>query len=91
MRATLLALLLALPAVALVGCFDYDEPTCSFLCGATGGDDACPDDYECRADGYCHKQGTTDVCPFSDAALVNDLSAAAGDMTDLSNTDATTD
>ena len=28
-----LAVGLALPLVAMVGCFEYDEPNCSFKCG----------------------------------------------------------
>jgi hypothetical protein len=74
--------LLAIPAVALVGCFEFDEPACSFKCGAGGGADSCPDDYECRSDGYCHRHDSTDVCPFSDAAVGDDLSAQA-DMSNL--------
>ena len=78
MRRLVILLLLALPPVSLGGCFDFDEPVCSFKCG---GGTTCPDDYECRSDGYCHKENTTDVCSFSDGALASDLSAAT-DLTD---------
>jgi len=68
----------------LVGCFQYDEPTCSFACGAGA---LCPEDYECRSDGYCHKQGSTDVCPFSDAATPADLSAGVEMPSDMPTVD----
>ncbi len=65
--------LIALAALALAaGCFNPDKPTCSYVCADV--DPKCPDDYECRADGYCHLIGTTDSCLFSDAAMPLDLS-----------------
>lgn len=83
--------LLALCALALctAGCFSPEKPICSYVCADTA--PKCPDDYECRSDGYCHKIGTSDACPFSDAAMPADLSATAPpDMTsagDLASTD----
>jgi hypothetical protein len=94
MRALMLAILLAIPTVTLIGCFEFDEPVCSFKCATAGGPDACPEDYECRSDGYCHRHDSTEVCTFSDAALVNDLSAMVdmpGNMNDGATTDAGTD
>lgn len=68
------------------GCFDVDRPTCSFVCG-TGS--LCPEEYECRKDGYCHLQGSTEACSFSDASVVADLSVPDLTIVDLSpNTDA---
>ena len=72
----------------LAGCFNFDEPDCSYACTPSTPSNtgkpaqACPDSYECRADGYCHKQGSTAACGFSDAAVsdqsaVVDLSPAA--------------
>jgi hypothetical protein len=86
MRAAIFSFLLALPLVTLVGCFEYDEPSCSFKCGL-GSVDVCPEDYECKPDGYCHKQGSTDVCPFSDAAIVNDQSVPLDLGDDLTSVD----
>jgi hypothetical protein len=80
MRRLLLAFLLTTPVLPVSGCFNYDEPSCSFKCG---GGTECPDDYECHSDGYCHLANTTDVCAYSDAAQMNDLSAASStDMSD---------
>jgi hypothetical protein len=60
------------------GCFSLDEPICSYRCGDNG---ACPDHYSCMADGYCHKEGTSGSCLYSDAAVMPDQSA---EVTDLS-------
>jgi hypothetical protein len=84
--------LLAIAALALAcgGCFNPDKPTCSYACADT--EPKCPQDYECRSDGYCHLTGTTEACAFGDAAMPGDMSASAGggDMTpagDMSSTD----
>jgi hypothetical protein len=55
------------------GCFDVEEPPCAFACGPAR---TCPDNYECRSDGYCHRKGSTEACMFSDAAAAPDQSAA---------------
>lgn len=61
------------------GCFNPDKPSCSFVCA--GSAPACPEDYECRADNYCHLIGNSDSCGFSDAATApSDLSATPPDM-----------
>lgn len=60
--ACLLALLVPL---ALGGCFDPDEPPCAFSCGDNG---ACPTDYMCLSDGFCHLHGKPGACGFPDAA-----------------------
>jgi hypothetical protein len=73
-----LALCLVLP---LAGCFEYDEPDCSFKCGTDTSAPLCPDDYECRSDGYCHLHDSTTVCPYSDASIVADQSVVL-DMPD---------
>lgn len=76
--------LLALAAVltCAAGCFSPDNPMCAFTCGdSVGNGRHCPDDYECRADGYCHLLGSTGTCPFSTldiSATVQDLSGATG-------------
>lgn len=36
-------------------CFDPQLPTVAFRCGEQN---ACPDGYECRSDGCCHKEGS---------------------------------
>ncbi len=63
MRVLLMAL--ALAAVSLAGCFNIDEPPCSYSCGPNG---ECPDDYSCASDNYCHLHGTG-ICFYSDAAV----------------------
>jgi hypothetical protein len=60
------------------GCFSVDEPICAYKCG-TG--NICPDDYSCMADGYCHKNGTTGACDYSDAAMAP-ADLGVGDMSD---------
>jgi len=74
--------LLFMAALAFSGCFDVDEPLCSYACGDNG---LCPDDYQCLPDGYCHLHGTPGSCGFSDASApdssVPDLGA------DLSSND----
>jgi hypothetical protein len=80
---------LALALLGTTGCFNYSEPICSFSCTASNGAAACPSNYECRTDGYCHKKGSTEACEFSDAAVSADLSATP-DLTpavDMTSTD----
>jgi hypothetical protein len=63
---TLAAFALA-ATLGVSGCFNVDKPTCSYVCSDTT--PKCPDDYECRTDGYCHLTGTTAACTFADAAV----------------------
>jgi hypothetical protein len=72
MRRLLAIATLALAAGSFSGCFNVDKPTCSYACSDTT--PKCPDDYECRSDGYCHLTGTTAECAFSDAAVPLDMS-----------------
>jgi hypothetical protein len=74
MRRLLAIAALALAAGSVSGCFNVDKPTCSYACSDTT--PACPDEYECRSDGYCHLAGTTAACAFSDAAMPLDMSIA---------------
>lgn len=77
---------LAVGAAGLDACFKLDQPTCSLACGP---DQVCPDDYECRQDGYCHLQGSTEACEFSDASITTDLTVVLPpDLTSAPNTDA---
>jgi hypothetical protein len=83
MRRALLVAALVLGA----GCFNPDKPACSYSCSDT--DPRCPEDYECRSDGYCHLVGTEEQsCNF---APPPDMSMSLpADMTtagDLSQTD----
>lgn len=59
--------ILVLGVTALVACYSPPHPACGFICG-TGG--ACPDDYTCARDNYCHLNGSpaTLVC-MVDAAI----------------------
>lgn len=88
--ALLLVLLtpLGLGALSLGGCFKYDEPSCAYKCGA--GTD-CPESYQCRSDGYCHRAGSVEACMFSDAAAVQDLSATVDQGADQSTLDSGAD
>jgi hypothetical protein len=55
-----------IPFLALAGCFSPDEPLCVFSCAQAPHE--CPSGYECRSDQYCHKVGTSGLCPgFSQA------------------------
>ncbi|HEX4459641.1 MAG TPA: hypothetical protein VIA18_16795 [Polyangia bacterium] len=81
---------LLLGSFGFAGCFNPDRPSCSFVC--SGSAPACPDQYECRADNYCHLIGNTDVCGFSDAATEPlDLSATPSDMLTATTDAGTTD
>ena len=53
-------------SVGMSGCFSPDEPICAFACGDNN---ACPDNYECRADSFCHLKSSTGDCPFPDASV----------------------
>lgn len=63
-------------ALALGGCFSPSQPICSYACADNA--PRCPDHYECRPDGYCHRIGTTAACSFSD--MSTDMSANVPDM-----------
>jgi hypothetical protein len=84
-----MARLIAICALALAaaGCFNPQKPTCSYVCADTT--PRCPDDYECRSDGYCHLVGSTDSCLFSDAAVPMDMSVSVADMSsqDMASSD----
>ncbi|HXU72684.1 MAG TPA: hypothetical protein VN947_25355 [Polyangia bacterium] len=75
MRRLLAVATLAFAAASFSGCFNVDKPTCSYACSDTT--PKCPDDYECRTDGYCHLTGTTEACMFSDASVPIDMSMPA--------------
>jgi hypothetical protein len=79
MSRRLLSLAALALAVAFSGCFNVDKPTCSYACSDTT--PACPDDYECRTDGYCHLVGTTAECMFSDAAMAPIDMSVPSDLT----------
>jgi|GEM_PF-3467617 len=81
MRAVFLTL-----AMALSACFSPDQPLCTFTCGENG---ACPDDYECRADNFCHLKGSVGECPYPDAAVSIQPDLASRDLSaDFSSSDA---
>ena len=63
MRALILGVL-----VAAAGCFSPDQPACQFSCALPP--HACPANYVCRADNYCHRKDSTGLCmgfPLSEA------------------------
>lgn len=54
-----LSLAFCLAVAGLVGgCFEKPRPECAFLCGEA--DDACPDGYSCRTDGWCKRDNVPD-------------------------------
>lgn len=82
MRSLSFAFLAALAiSVAVSACFDKPKPECTFLCGTN---DACPDGYSCRSDGWCKRSDVADdyACsspPAVDAAVsIDGASADAG-------------
>lgn len=76
-------LLAILPLLALAGCFSPDEPLCVFSCAEQPKE--CPSGYECRADNFCHKIGTSGLCPgFSNADASIDASMPDAPMPDAS-------
>ena len=61
--------LLVAAAAALPACFSPEEPACAFRCDdSANNQNRCPENYTCQADGYCHKNGTSSVCPYPDAS-----------------------
>ena len=73
------AVVLAGAALGLTQCFQPDLPACSYRCNAT--EPRCPDEYECRSDGYCHLQGNTEACPYQ----MNLNPSAVPDMTRITD------
>lgn len=73
------------PLLALAGCFSPDEPLCVFACAEAPHE--CPSGYECRADQYCHKIGTSGLCP----GFSNVDGAIDAPMTDARMPDASVD
>ncbi len=53
-------------ALAAVSCYSPSEPLCSFQCGDNR---ACPADYQCLADNYCHLHGQAGDCGYPDLAM----------------------
>ncbi|HVK77660.1 MAG TPA: hypothetical protein VM734_30355, partial [Kofleriaceae bacterium] len=54
-------------AALMTGCFKSPSPECSFACDPAGAA-LCPDDYTCRPDGLCKREGVADdfSCPNVD-------------------------
>jgi hypothetical protein len=70
----------ALALVVFAGCFNVEERPCTFACGPNG---ACPDDYQCLGDGYCHLHGDPTSCGYSDLAVTDlpmSMEMATGDL-----------
>lgn len=72
--------LLALFGLSIAGlfcasCFAPTYTDCAFRCAAAA--PLCPDEYECRADGYCHLHDSAIVCSFA-ADLASAQSTDAG-------------
>lgn len=71
---------------ALHGCFDPDIPDTAFRCGENG---ECPDGYECREDGCCHKIGIpyepSSGCRLPDAALGSEEDSGPNEDGEIEN------
>lgn len=62
-------------------CFNPALPACSYICNHnTLGAPLCPDEYECRADGYCHLRGSSEACPYTMDLRPADIGRPAMDM-----------
>ena len=76
-----LGLLGFLSAITLTRCFAPELPACSYRCAKS--EPSCPDEYECRTDGYCHLKGNSEACPFTQDLIpppVRDLSCQLPDL-----------
>jgi hypothetical protein len=71
-----LVLLGLLAGLGLSQCYAPSYADCAFRCGSTA--PLCPDEYQCQADGYCHRPGSTTKCAIAlDLATASDLGADA--------------
>lgn len=76
-----LAVIGSLSALSLARCFTPELPACSYRCNMT--EPRCPDEYECRTDGYCHLKGNNAECPYMqdlEPPPVRDLSSPPRDL-----------
>jgi hypothetical protein len=78
----MLALTLGGGAVSLSHCFSPELPACAYRCNAT--EPRCPDEYECRDDGYCHLKGSTESCPYTQDLVPPPVIDLSGFSIDLS-------
>ena len=63
-----IALALAFASGALVACFVAPSDDVLFACEPDG-DDRCPEDYRCEADGCCHRIGSDVDASLGECAL----------------------
>ncbi len=82
----LCALGLSAMAVGLSRCFSPELPACAYRCNTA--EPSCPDEYECRADRYCHLRGSTESCPYTMDLLPLQLPDLRGFGADMSSSDA---
>lgn len=75
MRVLFLCAFLVGGSLLFADCYAPSYSDCAFRCGAK--EPACPDEYECQKDGYCHLRGSTAACPFPSVA--SDMGAPASD------------
>lgn len=52
--------------LGLPSCYTPYEPICSFRCGDNA---ACPANYQCLADNYCHLHGQAGDCGYPDLKM----------------------
>jgi hypothetical protein len=89
-----------LGAALLVGCFNPPAERVQFACDP-GGAAECPDGYECRRDGCCHREDTPDddaygACKLNlggggAGGLTSSPPPPPGTTTDAEDTDSATD
>ncbi len=62
-------------------CYVPTYSDCAFRCGTTA--PLCPEQYECRTDGYCHLPDSVAVCSLgNDLSVMIDLATDAASVTD---------
>lgn len=70
----LFGLSLILASTLSAACYAPTYVDCAFRCGSSM--PACPDEYECRSDGYCHVHDSAITCSFAtDMSAAQDLAS----------------
>jgi hypothetical protein len=69
--------LLCLVLCHFTGCFRVQEPDCAFTCTYGSSATPCPNGYECKDDGFCHREGSVGACgAIDDDAGIGDAAGA---------------
>lgn len=79
--ATARAALALAAGVVLSQCYAPTYSDCAFRCGPAA--PMCPEQYECRVDGYCHLPASMVICAVAhDLGVALDLATAAASAVD---------